>query len=230
MSEPKFPQYLALVRHGESFANILTERPTDALYYEVSGSDKNVDITPRGVEQIEHRGDMLRRLFPARNPIQTAHISEFLRVRRSGSIIKGKLGYRVETLTDARLNKRSYGKFWNLTYRGVKTLHPDEFEIFKSLGPMKYRPPGGENYFDLFERVEDYLDSVINPSNGHQLLVGHLVVILAFQRLLEGLSESEVVRQYERVLLPNGHVILYVRQSPTSGWKRAYVSDLLSGE
>jgi Fructose-2,6-bisphosphatase len=230
MSEPQFPQYFALVRHGESFANILTERPTDALYYEVSGSDKNVDITPRGVEQIEHRGNMIHRLFPAENPVQTVHISEFKRVRRSGCIIKKKLGYRVDTLTDARLNKRSYGKFWNLTYRGVKTLHPEQFEIFKSLGPMKYRPPGGENYFDLFERVEEYLDSVINPSSGHQLLVGHLVVILAFQRLLEGLPDSEVVRQYERVLLPNGHVILYVRESPTSGWKRAYVSDLLSGQ
>lgn len=224
------PQFLALVRHGQSFANICTERPTNSLYYAVSGSDRTVGITPRGELQSSNSGDLLARLFTPENPVSAMWLSGFDRVKRSGEIIASRLGYEIPSiLVDERLDKRSYGRFWNLTYRGVKELYPEEYEIYQRLGALKYRPPEGENYFDLFERVDDFLGANLGVSSGNQVIVSHLAVILTMQMHLEGLSPLEVVRQYEKVCIPNAYILLYVRKPGTTEWKRAFLSDYLYG-
>ena len=48
----------------------------------------------------------------------------------------------------------------------------------------------------------------------------HSVVVLAFMRALEGLSDAEVMRQYEDIALPNGAVILYERTAEDPVWRR----------
>ncbi len=223
----KTKQYLALVRHGESFANVCTGQPTDALYYSICGSDKRVGITPRGRKQVAYSGTLLARMFPSDNPIEAISVSEFARVHKSAVVIAGKLGYGTSIVCDPRLNKRSYGRFWNLTYRGIRELFPREAKLYEELGPIKYRPPEGENYNDLFGRVKESFD-VVSGRSGNQVVVGHLAVILAIRRIIEGLSDAEVVRQYETVSIPNGFILLYEREPNESQWRRVFVSDHLN--
>lgn len=223
-------QYLALVRHGKSFANVEIEKEPGGLYYAISGSDREVGITPEGEWDSERAGLVLARLFPRHFPIAHVWNSEFRRISQSSTLIGRCLDYPIRPVVDRRLNKRSYGRFWNLTYKGVHVLHRHEHEIFNALGPLKYRPPEGENFYDLFERVDDFMFSTINQVRGNQLVVGHSAVLLSMQRQLDGLPDLEVVRQYECISIPNGYVMLYRRHSNTSPWKRVFLSDYLFGE
>ncbi len=224
------PQYLALIRHGKTLANVEIEKATSALYYAITGSDKTVGLTSQGELDCLRAGRILAKVFPPTFQLKRIWQSEFLRVWQSTDTICGCFPYPIERLVDKRFNKRSYGVFWNLSYEGVRVLHPGEDEIFRRLGVLKYRPPGGENYFDLFERVDEVAETEINNFEGNQAVVGHSAVILAMRRRLEGLSDLEVVRQYEMLSIPNGYVILYRRESRSSPWKRVHIADLIFGD
>lgn len=224
------PQYLALVRHGKSFANVEIEKTQGGLFYAISGSDREIGITPEGEWESERAGGILARLFPSHFPISHVWHSEFRRIDQTSSLIARCLGYPIHPIVDKRLNKRSYGSFWNLTYQGVHELHRHEHDIFNALGPLKYRPPEGENFYDLFERVDDFMFSTLNQVTGNQLVVGHSAVLLAMQRQLDGLPDLDVVDLYETVSMPNGYVMLYRRDNNTSPWKRVFLSDYLVGD
>lgn len=220
-------QYLALVRHFHSLANQETEKPADGYYYKLSGSDKTVGLSNRGIVQSIPVGDLLARLFPDSNPIDLVRVSQFFRTENSAERIIDRLPYSPELEVAEQLNKRDYGIFWNMTYRGVEHLHPDEFAIYKELGALKYRPPGGENYFDLFERTKTFCRKSINPFEGNQVVVGHSASLLAIIREIEGLSDAEVMRQYNCVSIPNGYIVLYSRNGKNGSWKRESVADTI---
>ncbi|MCA9800818.1 MAG: histidine phosphatase family protein [Cyanobacteria bacterium HKST-UBA02] len=213
-------QLLALVRHGQSFANVCTSKPTTEFFYEISGSDTSVGITSLGEYESDAAGDLIGRIFPSADPVSEVRVSEFARIKQTAHRIARRLPYRLGApIVEPRLNKRSYGIFWNMTYAGVENLHPDQYSLYKNFGALKYRPPEGENYFDLFERVDEFFDEELDQSNGHQLIVGHSAALLAMRRRLDGLSHSEVVRQYNTNCIPNGYVMLYRRLHRNAPWE-----------
>lgn len=215
-------QLLAVSRHGHSDANAaLIQEAANALYYSVAGSDRNVDLTALGERQGTASGVIIRGLLTDDDaPFTKLHCTRFRRVRRSARLIVKQLPHKPKVRPDDRLNKRLYGDFWNLTRRGVQVLHPEEWARYQLEGDFLYRPPGGENYPDLFTRVDGFIESEINPSQENMIVVTHSVVALAFMRNLEGLSDDEVIRQYEDISLPNGVVILYERTAEDPVWRR----------
>lgn len=215
-------QLLAVSRHGHSDANAaLAEESEDALYYSVAGCDRNVGLTRLGVMQGTASGDIIRGLLtPDDDPFESVFCTRFRRVRRSTNLIVKRLPNKPKVKPDNRLNKRLYGDFWNLTRRGVELLHPDEWLRYQAEGDFLYRPPNGENYPDLFHRVDDFIADEVTESSGNILVVTHSVVVLAFMRALEGLSDAEVVQMYEDITLPNGVVVLYERTAENPVWKR----------
>ncbi len=218
---PKDPQYLVLVRHGLSLANVHMTQPTDAHYYEVSGSDLLVALAEEGRAQSSQVGRRLARVFSKKRRFKALRLSPFKRVVESTDLIAAELGYSVDRKEDARLKKRSYGIFWNVSYKGVEELFPDEHARFKAEGDLLYRAPEGENYFDVFDRVEDFIDEEANSDDaGNLLVVTHSVVMLSFQRTLGGLSDDEVVRQYHDVSLPNGAILVFKREHQGDSWSQ----------
>jgi broad specificity phosphatase PhoE len=215
---PGTPQYLVLLRHGQSEANEALEAGEDGLHYKVTGSDREVALTELGAAQALEAGKQLARLFPSNLPINIAWLSPFCRIRQTLEQVELALGYQVQRAEDERLAKRNYGLFWNLTYKGVAVLFPEEHARFLELGHLHYRPPEGENYFDLFARIEEFIGSELDRAQGNLLICAHSVVCLAFQRVFEKLPDQEVVRLYEESALPNGHLRIYMRQAPGQAW------------
>jgi broad specificity phosphatase PhoE len=211
-------EYLVLVRHGETLPNILVEKQADGLFYEVSGSDETVTLTEFGVQQIVKVGKWLARLFTKDNPLTRIVVSGYKRTHESADNIEAQLPYEVERVEDRRFDKRCYGDFWNITYRGVQELHPEEYARFLAEGPLNYIPPGGENYPQLFGRVSEGL-SDLSKLPGNKLVVCHLVVFLAIQRELEGHADEHVHASYEASALPNAHKRVYKRESPNEPWQ-----------
>jgi probable phosphoglycerate mutase len=214
------PQFLALVRHGLSRANVAIQIPTDSHYYPITGSDRDVSLTDEGVAQSLEAGLHLAERFPAQAPIDRSFISPFLRIRETTDKIEESLGYKPTRTEDPRLEKRSYGDFWNMTYKGVQELHPNEYQQYQTQGPLQYRAPNGENYPDVFARVDNFIAEVLEPSTDNILVVSHAVVILSFERAFEGLSDEDVLSRYEAQSLPNGHIVLYTRSGPGDRWQR----------
>lgn len=220
------PQYLAVVRHEESQANVVTQIPTDEHFYSVAGSDPEVGLTANGSSHGPTTGQRLARIFPPEAPVDRVVLSPFRRVRESADRIEAGLGYAPPRLEDSRLSKRSYGAFWNLTYKGLQELHPEEHQRYLQMGKFLYRAPGGgENYPDVFARVAAFIEEVVAPSRENLLVVTHSVVMLALQRQFEGLSDEEVVRMYEQVEIPNGQIMLYRREDPSRPWERCQLAD-----
>jgi probable phosphoglycerate mutase len=220
-------QYLALMRHGHSYANAAIKQGADSQYYSVSGSDQDVEIDARGRVEVACAAKTLASLFPSAHPISAIWTSPFKRVMQSADTVLTALGYPLSRSADARLSKRSYGKFWNLSYKGVEEFFPEENKRFCFEGPIDYRPPEGENYPDLFDRADKFFDEHLAKSTGNVLVLTHLVVVLAFQRRIEQLPDQEVLQRYEQSAIANATVILYRRRNENQSWQfyRQFVAD-----
>lgn len=216
-------KYLVVARHGESFANRRLRKDKDGIKYSLAGSDASIGLTPRGKRQAINSGKWLNKLFVGVRRFRSVTANRFERVRQTASLMIGSFDYEPLYTEDARVEKRSYGKFWNLTYRGVKELYPDEYSIFETLGPFKYRPPGGENYYDLFERIEEFGDErAIAAREGNQLVVTSSAAMLAFRRTYAGLADEKLVEMYESMAIRNGDFDVYELDETSGKWKLKY--------
>jgi broad specificity phosphatase PhoE len=196
----------------------------DELYYSKAGSDPEICLTDVGHTQAIALAELIARLFPPEHALTSMYGPDFCRIRQTLDHVEKKLSYRVERRLDARLAKRSYGNFWNLTHRGVQALYPEEYARYIAAGDLLYRAPGGgENYPDVFQRVEDFIASELASTTGHVFVGTHSVVALSFQHVLEDLPASEVLRQYEESSLVNTAVLVYWRDpTDTSSLWRPY--------
>ena len=215
-------QYLVLIRHGQSAANsALLKTSACGFYYSVSGADRSVPLTRKGLGQADRAGVILSCLFDDVCSFWRAYHSSFKRVTATLSRIESRLAASVCRILDNRLDKRDYGLFWNLTRQGVEALYPAEWRRYSAEGELHYRPPGGENYADLFERVDRFFDEEIDGAAENVLVITHSVVVLALLRRLEGLTDAEVVRRYEEMDVPNGEPIIFCRRGRSKNWRRA---------
>ncbi len=206
-------QYLVLVRHGQSEANASLTQTPNALYYSTSGSDPAIALTPTGQRQANELATLVAARFSRARQFDRLYCTDFRRVQQTADAIEQALGYKATRSIDPRLNKRSYGKFWNLTRHGVSQLFPDEYKYYLREGDLNYRPPEGENYPDVFSRINDFVTNELSCTRAHALVVTHSVVLLAFQRLFEGIADEVVLSRYEAMELPNCAVLTYCRET-----------------
>ena len=217
-------KYLVVARHGQSFANRRLKKEKNGIKYSLAGSDTSIGLTARGKNQVRNTGGVLQSLFSGACRFHRMYANRFERVRHSGRLIRSQFDYPLDCKEDKRLEKRSYGLFWNLTYRGVQELHADEYELFQAQGALLYRPPEGENYYDLFDRVEDFTDEEgVSTFEGNQLIVTSSAVMLAFRRLYAGLEDDKLVEMYESMHIGNGDFDVYEFDETCGTWKLKFM-------
>lgn len=220
-------RYLALARHGQSQANRKLQKSSCGLYYSLCGSDKEVPLTDAGFRQADRLGERLKKLFPSFRPLAQIHENGFRRVQQTVDRVVGKIPYPLPRMTQIALEKRHYGDFWNLTRKGVKKLHPEEWKRYLEEGDLHYRAPGGgENYQDVFDRVDGFVNKFVLPADHNQLVVTSSVIALAFQRRFEGLSATEVMRKYEAMAVANAELRIY-QSEPGGAWQICDIDSLI---
>lgn len=208
-----FP-YLVLGRHGQSHANHTLQESPCGLYYSLCGSDRTVPLTQLGQRQADRLGELLARVFHGPRRLHRVFDNSYFRVQHTTDRVLRKLRYPVLRETLDCLEKRSYGKFWNLTRRGVEELYPSEWLEYQRLGDLLYRAPeGGENYPDVFARSDRFVEECIEENSENTAVITSSVMILAIRRRLEGISDEEVLRAYEEQSVPNGGAIFYRREA-----------------
>lgn len=125
----------------------------------------------------------------------------------------------MEVELDERLRERELGAFDGLTGAGIRRLHPEEADRRKWLGKFLYRPPSGESWADVVQRVRQFMLNIsLTPEPYERVwVVTHQAVILAFRMALEGLTEQQILEIDRGQPLPNCSITRY-RSQPDGRW------------
>ena len=141
-----------LMRHGE-VANGGEKRYNGHI---------DVDITPRGVEQMHALAEKL-----AGTPVAAVYSSDLIRSVKGAEIISQKLGVSFTPLRSLR--ERSVGKWEGLTAEEIKARFPEEYTAWRA-DLLNYRPPGGgECVLDVRDRIMPEYRKLVAAHPGQEI-------------------------------------------------------------
>lgn len=190
--EQKWMDHLVIVRHGESERNVGKNEAVRAGQLEYGGGlrDMDVALTPQGLRQSEATGAYLSRRFQ----FDRLFVSPYLRTIQTAELL-GKPFEKPPRITiEERIREKEFGILDGLTKDGIQKKYPEEWRRRARDGKYYYRPPGGESYPDVALRVHSFLGTMVREYRRQSVLVVcHSVVVLTFRRLLERLTEEELL-------------------------------------
>jgi alpha-ribazole phosphatase len=121
----------------------------------------DVDITPKGVEQMHRLAGML-----AEKSVATIYSSDLIRSRKGAEIISERLGVPVVPLRELR--ERSVGVWEGLTAEEIKQRFPGEYPVWRA-DLLNYRPQGGECLVDVKERILPVFRRLVASHPGQEI-------------------------------------------------------------
>jgi broad specificity phosphatase PhoE len=190
------PTELVLVRHGESRGNVADRlaRDSGALRLDLEVRDADMPLSDLGEQQAEALGRHIATLDPSERPSRVFS-SPYERAAATARIATSASAFGGAVELDERLRERELGAFDGMTGTGIRRLHSEEAQRRRWLGKFYYRPPGGESWADVVQRVRQLLLNLsFDPGPSDRVWVfTHQAVILAFRVALEGLTEREIL-------------------------------------
>jgi len=195
----------------------------------VPARDADVELSPAGVAQAEALGRRLGGLGADVAP-QALWVSPYRRARSTASIALEVAGTTLPTSVDERLRDRELGILDALTWRGVEALHPEEAARRRWLGKYYHRPPGGESWADVSQRLRGALRDIADAGAERVLVVSHDATTLIIRGVLMGIQEAELLELSRTEPVPNASVTRLVHEA--DGWRAQPINDVshLEGE
>ncbi len=190
-----WPATLWVVRHGESAGNVARDAA------EAAGEER-LDLTHRDVDvplsELGRRQAAALGRWTAGQPQDeqptVVWSSPYVRARQSAEIALETAGLDLPMVIDERLREREFGVLDGLTRKGIAAQYPEESERRASIGKFYHRPPGGESWVDVAQRLRAVLDEIRMDARGERVLVmAHQVVVLLVRYVVEGLDEATVL-------------------------------------
>ena len=190
--EQKWMDHLVIVRHGESQRNVGKDAATAAGEMEYGGGlrDMDVPLTPLGEKQSEATGRYLGKTFH----FDRIFVSPYLRTVKTAEIMTRNFKDCSALTLEDRIREKEFGILDGFTKQGIADKYPEELKRRNRDGKYYYRPPGGESYPDVALRIHSFLGTMARECRKQTVLVvSHSVVVLTFRRLLERLSERDLM-------------------------------------
>ena len=211
---------IILVRHGQSQGNTAAESAAEAGLdrIDVPARDPDVELTELGAAQAASVGRWLAHL-PADQRPGVVWTSPYTRARSTGDLALQRAGFDALRRVDERLRDRDMGITDMLTAQGIRSAYPEEAERRSWLGKFYYRPPGGESWADVAQRVRGVMTDIAAARDEVVLVTAHDVVNLLFCYVAEGMDEQAVLERSRTDGLRNAALCIIDRDhdSPT-GW------------
>jgi len=189
---------LTIVRHGQSTANVAfaDAQARGLADHGLTGRDADIELSPLGWEQAAHLGRWLAAQPVDQRP-DVVVCSPYRRARQTwtqAAVAAAELGTpHPQAVVDERLCDRLMGELELMTPIMIANQFPAEAARLTADGPYAYRPPGGETFHDVAERVKAVLDDLNRTHPGRRvLLVAHDAVVVAARHLIEGLSLTDL--------------------------------------
>lgn len=108
------------------------------------------------------------------------------------------------------MRERDLGVFDGLTGAGIRSHYPEESQRRQRQGKFYYRPPGGESWTDVVQRVRQVLfEQATGAAERRLWIVTHQAVIMAFRLAIEGLNERQLMTIDRDEALPNCSLTRY---------------------
>lgn len=205
----KWPDVLAIVRHGQSERNVAKEQAKAAgmsVIYGSSVRDVDTPLTPLGVEQAIATGQFLRDKYS----FDVIFSSPYMRTLQTSQHILENLANAPRIVVEERVREIEFGVLDGLTHQGVRERYPEEWARREREGKYWYRPPGGESRPDVALRVHSVLGTLARDyRQKNVLVVCHSVVVLVFRRLLERWDEAKYMEVDREEDVLNCSVTIY---------------------
>jgi broad specificity phosphatase PhoE len=207
-----WPSALLLVRHGESLGNVANERAyaDHAERLDINVNDPSVELSGLGVRQARALGKRLADLPLDEQPTAVL-ASPYVRAQQTADVVLATAGLEhLPRAADERLRDREQGVLDRLTSYGIRAHFPEEAQRRSYLGKFWYRPPGGESWADVAQRIRESLRDMRSDYAGERLLVvSHDVPILLTRYVLEHLTPEQAVGLSRQVV--NCGLTVYTR-------------------
>ncbi|MEO8550571.1 MAG: histidine phosphatase family protein, partial [Kofleriaceae bacterium] len=142
--------------------------------------------------------------------------SPFRRAVQTASAVAEVVG--EAAIVDERLREKEFGVLDRLTRAGITERFPAEVEARNRLGKFYYRPPSGESWCDVIQRLRGVMIELQhNYPRERVLVVGHQVVVLCFRYLIEKLDERELLEIDRAADVANGSITSYAFDPAANG-------------
>lgn len=140
--------------------------------------DSIVGVSPLGDEQIEALALHFAALPEDEQPTH-AFGSPFNRTVLTGEGSLRKLPKKIILVQDNRLREIDFGIFAKLTKKGRAARFPTEWAERRRVGKINYRPEGGENWFDVGDRFDEFQADCIDtlPDDAVVLVSTHETLV-----------------------------------------------------
>ncbi len=214
MASRGWPATLRLVRHAESTGNVDADaaRRAGQEMWTTQARDPDVDLSPAGRDQAGELGRALAKL-PAEEIPTSLWASPFLRARETARLALDGCGTDwsgIGWTVDERLRDRELGVLDRLTGAGIRARYPELAELRMRMGKFYFRPPGGESWVDVGQRLRAVLDDIRDQHQDENVIVfAHDVVVLMFRYILEGLDEAAILEIGRKDPVRNGGMTTY---------------------
>ena len=226
---------LVLMRHGESQWN-LENRFTGW---------KDVNLTDQGIQEAKFAANQINQ---EGIHISSIYTSKLLRAIKTAKIVCNAINFPLESIHyDWRLNERHYGALQGLNksetakkygedqvkiWRRSFDIPPPQLQISDIRHPknnhkfsnLECELPIGESLKDVISRLLPFLNNyfdVIKNNNGDHLIVAHSNSLRAIVKILEGLSEEEIIE----VNIPTGVPLVYELNNELNIIDKKYLID-----
>ena len=209
--EQKWPELIVLVRHGQSKYNEereLINRGILKTYSKDIKSTRNSDIplSPLGKKQAEKTAVFLKKTY---GDFDLIFSSPFQRAYDTAKILSKKFP-KARFAVEERIREKEFGITDGLTPPELLALFPYEHERKQKEKKYYYRPIGGESYPDVNLRIWSFMTTIVREYSGKKILiVSHSAVMLSFKKVLEKLSEKELLNIDKENELKNCAIISY---------------------
>ncbi len=197
-SSQAWPDVLWVVRHGQSAGNMANAAAYAAGLETIDLPTRDVDVPLSDLG--ERQAAAVGRWFAAMPPRERPEVmlaSPYLRARRTAEAIAGAIGLDTDGdafVVDERLREKELGLLDGLTRMGIAARYPEQEAMRRRIGKFYYRPPQGENWCDVTQRLRSLFDTIAREYHGRRvLLVCHSAVILCLRYLLENLTEQQIL-------------------------------------
>ena len=173
-SEAHMRTVLYLLRHGATEANLA--KPARLL-----GCRLDPPLAPVGVRQAECTRDFL-----AVRPVDFCYCSPMKRARQTAQIIADP--HDLEPVAHPGLIECDLGAWEGLDWETIRARDGDRYREFMQ-NPARFGHPEGESYADVFARVDQTMNELIERHAGQTVLVvAHHVVHRVYIASLLGLG------------------------------------------
>ncbi len=138
----------------------------------------NAEITKEGKQQMLQLSRAL-----VCHPIDAVYASDLIRAYRTACTI-----YPKKPITDHRLRERDIGAWEGLSLQELQNRYPHATSDMDMEKWIHIQPPGGENLFQVQDRVKDFLATM--PREGSYLIVAHQDILRILTCLLFHLPDK----------------------------------------